>query len=143
VRLNLPVSRSRHGLLLATALLAGGAGMVSAAGLPALTDRAALRILTPVSGTEADGQFLLSWTGDPYPSYAVVVDHHLPEPGAAVPPGKNVVLVKATAVLLKLGPKSGGSPSARHHHTVVVVPLDAEGRRVGEQTAVVQVRSRP
>ena len=142
MRLNPLVSRSRHGLLLATALLAAGAGTVSATGLPALTERAPIRVLTPVSGATVEGQFLLSWTGQPFPSYAVVVDHHLPPPGAEVRAGKNVVLVEATAVQLTLGPKSGGSPSARNHHTVVVVPLDADGRRIGEQTAVVQLRTR-
>ena len=144
MRLKPPVSRSRHGVLLAIVLLAGAAGTVSAAGgMPALTDSGATRILSPDSGAEVGRDFLLSWTGPRAAAYAVVVDHALPAPGATATAGPNVILVRdATALRLTLGPRKGGSPSARRHHTVVVSPLDADGRRVGEQSAVVQVRSR-
>ena len=134
--------RPGQGVLLAAVLVAGAAGMVVAEGVPALTESPKVRVLTPSSGAEVGEQFLLSWTGSGFPSYAVVVDQALPRPGASARPGRNVVVVEANAVRLTLGPRSGGSPSARRHHTVVVVPLDEDGRRVGEQAAVVQVRSR-
>jgi hypothetical protein len=62
--------------------------------------------------------------------------------GDVVPPAKTVVTVPGEAVRLTLGRRSGGSPSARDQHVLAVVPLDAAGRRVGEQVAVVHVRSR-
>ena len=144
MRQHLPVSRARRGVLLAVALMAGAVGTVAAAGdVPALTESGATRILSPDSGAEVGRDFLLSWTGPRSAAYAVVIDQALPAPGAVATAGSNVILVRdATAVRLTLGPRKGGSPSARRHHTVVVVPLDADGRRVGERSAVVQVRSR-
>jgi hypothetical protein len=130
-------------VLLAIVLLAGGIGTVSAAGVPTMTQQGAVRILSPKSGADVGPGFLLSWTGESFPAYAVVVDRAVPAPGAVVAPSGSVLVVKdATALRLTLGPRSDGSPSARRQHTVVVVPLDAAGHRVGEQSAVVSVRSR-
>ena len=43
---------------------------------------------------------------------------------------------------LTLGPASKGSPSSRRFHTVSVVPLDSDGRRIGEDVATVHLRGR-
>ena len=67
-------------------------------------------------------------------------DARVPGPGQLVTPGDHVLTLTGQALRLTLGPLTGGSPSARHQHTVVVVPLDSAGRRRGEQVALVHVR---
>jgi hypothetical protein len=137
------LGRSRHGLLLASVLVTVGGALVASADVPRLTEDTGFRVLTPHDGDRVGRDFLLSWTGGGTDSFAVVVDDALPRPGDVVAAGKNVVTVPGDAVRLTLGARSGGSPSARDQHVLVVVPLDAQGRRIGEQTAVVHVRSRP
>ena len=136
------LGRSRHGLLLATVLVTAGGALVASADVPPLTEDKAFRVLTPHDGDRVGPDFLLSWTGGGAEAYAVIVDDALPRPGGAVVAGEHVVTVSGEAVQMTLGPRKGGSPSARDQHVLVVVPVDARGRRIGEQTAVVHVRAR-
>lgn len=139
--LTLPSRRGLGGLLLATALALATGTMALASGLPELKRDRALRVLTPQDGALVGADFLLSWQAGHPSRFAVVVDAALPSPGSRVQAGKNVLTLEGTALRLTLGPRSGGSPSARRHHVVVVVPLDEDGRRIGEQAAVVRVRT--
>lgn len=100
----------------------------------------AFEVVSPADGDRVGEDFLLSWTGSPTGTYAVVVDARVPGPGQLVTPGDHVLTLTGQALRLTLGPLTGGSPSARHQHTVVVVPLDSAGRRRGEQVALVHVR---
>lgn len=143
MRPTLPSRRGLGGLLLATVLALTAGTLALAAGGPELTRDRALRVLTPQDGSDVGADFLLSWSAGRPSRFAVVIDAALPAPGALVKPGENVLTLDGTALRLTLGPRSGGSPSARRHHEVVVVPLDQDGRRIGEQTAVVRVRTRP
>ena len=102
-------------------------------------------VVTPRDGAEVGAGFLVSWApgSDPAPGgYAVVVDEALPAPGHRLEPGPRTLLLTGTALRLHLGPASSGSPSARRFHTVQVVRLDDAGRRLGEDVAVVHVRTR-
>ena len=126
--------------VVAASLVAGAGGMALTADLAFVRD-GGLRVVAPQDGARVGEGFLLRWTGEDQGRYAVVVDAAVPRPGEVATPGDHVVLVTGTSVRLTLGPRHTGSPSARHHHDVVVVPLDAQGRRDGEAAAVVRVRA--
>ena len=126
--------------VVAASLVAGAGGMVVATDLELLRDRG-LRVLAPADGARVGEGFLLRWSGAAEGRYAVVVDAAVPRPGAGARAGDHLVLVTGTSVRLTLGPRHEGSPSARRHHEVAVVPLDHQGRRVGEAVAVVRVRA--
>lgn len=134
--------RARTGLV-GLAVVAGSApavGLALADGVQ-LTRDPGLTVLLPRDGAEVGAGFVLSWDpGAHRGGFAVVVDSSLPAPGRAVEPGPSVLLTSSTALRMELGARVGGSPSARHHHAIVVVPVDADGRRVGEDVAVVHVR---
>lgn len=130
-------------MLLAPVLVAAAVTAASAdAG--ALTADREFRVLTPADGDLVGDGFAVSWTpADGAASYAVVVDGRLARPGSVVRPGPTTLLLEERALSLTLGPREGGSPSARRFHTVSVLPLDEDGRRIGEQVALVHVRTRP
>jgi hypothetical protein len=133
---------------IALAALAVVVGAAPAVGLAiaddvALSRDADLEVVLPRDGAEVRPGFVLSWSpGRHRGSFAVVVDAALPRPGERVTPGPAVLVTSETALRLDLGPRVGGSPSARRHHEIVVVPLDDDGRRLGESIAVVHVRGR-
>lgn len=133
--------RPLRGPALIGALLAGSALLAVSSPTVSLRSDGAFAVVSPSDGATVGKDFLLSWTTAGTARYAVVVDHQVPRIGALVPAGKHVITVAERSVRLTLGPLKGGSPSAREHHRLVVVPVDAAGRRVGERTAVVHVRT--
>lgn len=139
--MRLPSYRPPAGVALGAVLALGAGAVLTVSGAPDLTRDAAFRVLTPRDGQHVGTSFLLTWTSPRMQPFAVVVDGAVPPPGAAVTAGRTVLTLDGNALRLTLGPHVGGSPSARRSHVVVVVPLDAAGRRLGEQTAVVHVRT--
>lgn len=127
---------------LAVAALLGTALAASAADHPRLTTARSFDVVAPRDGAKVGANFLLSWQEGGHASmrFAVLVDTTLPPALGAVVPGPTTLIVRGTAVRLTLGPRSGGSPSARHYHEIVVVPVDANDYRIGESAAVVHVR---
>jgi hypothetical protein len=131
------------------ALLLAGAPVLLGAALyawqqPSLTTDTGFRITAPSDSGTVRQDLVLAWTkARGASSYAVVVDVALPEPGAVAVPGDRVVTLPGRLLALHLGRATTGSPSARAMHTLTVVPLDAAGRRVGEDVASVRVRTRP
>lgn len=122
--------------LLATAVVA-----VTADGSSALRRDTVFEVLSPVDGAQVTADFELVWRpGLHTGSFAVVVDGAPPAAGERAVPGPAAVLTDGTRLALTLMPRTGGSPSARHWHEIVIVPVDDEGRRVGEQQAIVHVR---
>ena len=108
---------------------------------PPLTRSASFRVTSPADGTA--GATAIAWTAAPGASrYAVVVDAALPAPGARPEESARVLVVEGRAAQLSLGPARTGSPSVRDWHTVLVVPLDGAGRRLGEDVAVVHLKDR-
>ncbi len=132
-------ARSGRSLLLAVApLLLAAAVLVTQR--PALTTDTGFRVTAPLDGARVSGPVTLAWTSAAgASSYAVVVDTAPPVPGAAVHPGTQVVTLDGKTVRLVLGHARSGSASARRFHTVRVIPVDGEGRRRGEDVAVVHV----
>lgn len=110
---------------------------------PELTTDPAFRVTAPLSGTPVQQPVTLSWTAAPgASSYAVVIDHPVPAPGALVRAGDHVLLLSGRQLQLHLGSATQGSPSVRNVHEVVVVPLDREGKRRGEDVAWQRVHTR-
>ena len=109
---------------------------------PQLTHDRGLAMLAPRDGARVGDGFLLAWSPGRHSSqrFAVLVDTQPPAPGAAAVPGPSTLIVLGTAVRMTLGPRHGGSPSARHWHQIVVVPVDANDYRIGEHATVVHVR---
>ena len=139
----LPSGRAGTALLLAP-VLAGAVATAASADPEVLTADREHRVLTPADGELVGDGFRLAWTpAEGAASYAVVVDGRLPRPGSVVRAGSTTLLLEQTALTLTLGPRHGGSPSARRFHAVSVVPLDGDGRRIGERVALVHVRTRP
>lgn len=127
---------------LAVVMLAGTGLAAVTADRPQLTRDGSLVTLAPADGARVKDGFLLAWSAGAHKSmrFAVLIDHPAPRPSYGVQPGPNTLIVTGTAVRLTLGPREGGSPSARHWHEIVIVPLDANDYRVGEDAAVVHVR---
>lgn len=122
------------------------AALVTAASADAVDLRVdrQFRVLTPADGELVGDGFRVAWTPvDGAASYAVVVDGELARPGEVVQPGPTTLLLDERALSLTLGPRKGGSPSARRFHAVSVLPLDDDGRRIGEHVAGIHVRTRP
>ena len=132
-------ARGGRSLLLAVApLLLAAAVLVTQR--PALTTDVSFRVTAPAYGTRVSGPIGLAWTASAgASSYAVVVDKAPPVPGAVVRPGTQVVTLAGNTVTLVLGKARSGSPSVRRFHTVRVIPVDGEGRRRGEDVAVLHV----
>ena len=126
-------------------VVAAGAVAAGAAGSVSLQRDRDFTVTAPVDGASVGPGFLLSWAAGrhaPAGGFAVVVDEALPRPGEPARPGDHTMLLKDTALRLTLGPATTGSPSARNTHVVQVIRLDSAGRRLGEDVAVVHVRSR-
>jgi hypothetical protein len=123
-------------LVVAPALL--GAGLYAAQG-PDLTSATSFR----VTSAEGPGRLVdLAWTAAPgAASYAVVVDQAPPRPGSLVRPGPRILTLAGRSLRVELGPASTGSPSARTVHQVAILPLDGDGRRMGEDVAWLRVRT--
>lgn len=123
-----------------------GAAPVAAAALllsphAPLTRAAGFEVTSPADGADEARQTVVRWSAAPGAvRYAVVVDDAPPAPGAAAAPGERLVVVDGREVSVSLGAATSGSPSSRGFHTVVVVPLDGSGRRLGEDVAVVHLR---
>lgn len=107
-------------------------GWVGLAHGAAVARRPGFRVVAPSDGTQVTGSFLLVWQPGGYRQFAVTLDEALPRPGEKVRAGATTVITSLTALRLKLQPRSGGSPSARAWHRVVILPLDGGGRRAGE-----------
>lgn len=121
--------------VLAAALWVGGS--------PAMTHDRSFRVLTPEDGSTVGAGATVAWTAaDGAASYALVVDVAPPRPGAPVRPGTHVMTLTDRSMALTLGRATTGSPSARAVHRLTVVPVDAAGRRLGEDVATVTVRTR-
>ena len=127
---------------LAVALVTGTGIAAVAADHPRLTRDRGLAVLVPRDGARVDDGFLLAWTAGAHKSleFAVIVDATPPAPREAVVPGPATMLVRGTALRLTLGPRHGGSPSTRGWHEISIVPVDANGYRVGEDVTVVHLR---
>ena len=139
--------RGRDRLLPLAVALAVVAGVVAVAwGDPGLRRDRGFAVVSPRDGAEVGDGFQLTWAPGAVAApggYAVVVDEALPAPGRRLAAGPRTLLLPGTSLQLHLGPASSGSPSARRFHTVQVVRLDDAGRRLGEDVAVVHVRTRP
>ena len=110
---------------------------------PPLTRDAGFVVRQPVDGSEVGDRARVSWTAVRGATrYALVVDAAAPAPGRVATAGERVLLVAGQEAWLTLGPASKGSPSSRRFHTVSVVPLDSDGRRIGEDVATVHLRGR-
>lgn len=126
----------------------GGLLLLSGVTAMALSDQTLTRdrgfgIRVPGDGARIESGTLFSWTSQQNSStYAVLVDATIPRPGAFVAPTDRILTVTGTSVRLTLGRAKTGSPSARGFHTVTVLPLDGQGRRLGSSAAVVHVRER-
>jgi len=127
---------------LAVALVAGTGLAAVAADHPRLRRDSGLSVLVPHDGSRVHDNFLLAWSGGGHRSleFAVIVDAQPPRPRYIVVPGPATILVRGTALRLSLGPRTGGSPSTKHWHEISIVPVDANGYRVGEDVTVVHVR---
>jgi hypothetical protein len=127
---------------LAVAIVAGTGLAALAADRPHLTRDGGFGVVAPADGAKVGDGFLLAWTAGKHASqrFAVFVDAQAPRPGFAAVAGPNTLIVRGTALRLTLGPRAGGSPSARHWHQIVVVPLDDNDYRLGEDAVVVHVR---
>lgn len=129
-------------LPLAAGLVAGmGVAALVGPDVPLTRDRS-FAVTAPGDGAEVGGAFTLRWTGSGAAQYAVVVDAVPPAVGRRVEPGDRVLVLAGTSLRLSLGDATSGSPSARRHHRLTVVPLDGAGRRSGEAVATVSVRGR-
>ena len=134
-------ARRSGALLLAVAPLVLGTAVVTASGAD-LTRDTAFTVTAPLDGTRVSGPVTVAWTAARgASSYAVVVDRPLPHPGGRVSPGPQVLVLTGRQLSLELGAARSGSPSARTANTVSVLPLDSDGRRAGEDVAVVHVRA--
>lgn len=124
------------------ALLVAATGVAAVLGpdVPLTRDRSFV-VTAPSDGAEVGDGFVLSWSGTGAPQYAVVVDVTPPAVGRSVVAGERVLVLSGTSLRLSLGDAHSGSPSARRHHRLTVVPLDAAGRRVSEAVATVSVRA--
>ena len=127
---------------LAVAIVAGTGLAALAADRPHLTQASGFRVIAPRDGAKVGSGFLLAWNPGTHTSmrFAISVDSTPPRPGYAAIPGPATMLVQGSAVRLSLGARSGGSPSARHWHEIVIVPIDANNYRQGEAALVVHVR---
>lgn len=131
-------------LLVAAALVVGVGLAASAATSPAFTRDRDFAVTLPADGSSVRNPFLLAWAPGARPAaggYAVVIDAATPPPGGVVRAGPRTVLVRDSALQLTLGAATTGSPSARGVHVISVVRLDEQGRRDGEDVAVVHVRA--
>lgn len=109
---------------------------------PQLTVDRSFRVTSPEARPTSGRVIDLAWTASRGAvSYAVVVDQAPPPPGAVVRPGPRVLTLTGRTLRLELGPATSGSPSARDVHQLVVLPLDGEGRRTGEDVASLRVRT--
>ena len=127
---------------LAVAIVAGTGLAALAADRPHLTRDGGLEVLAPADGTKVRSGFLLAWAAGKHTSlrFGVYVDAQPPRPGGVAVAGAHTLIVRGTALRLTLGAREGGSPSARHWHQIVVVPLDENDYRMGEDATVVHVR---
>ena len=125
---------------LAVVLAASGSAALAASGAPMQREKSFV-VSAPRDGALIHADALFSWVPvRDAASYAVLVDASIPSEGAVVMASDRVVTVATTSVRLTLGPATSGSPSARDFHSVVVLPLDDQGRRLGRAAAVVHVR---
>lgn len=109
---------------------------------PPLTRHTGFAVRAPADGSATARQAVVRWSAAPGAArYAVVVDAAPPAPGATATASAHVVLVDGRQVALSLGDATKGSPSSRGFHTLLVVPLDSGDRRLGEDVAVVHLRS--
>ena len=132
-------------LTVLAAVVATAGAAVGLSGPASLVRDRRFAVTTPLDGASVGDGFLLAWAAGrhaPAGGYAVVVDQPLPRPGERARPGDHTMMLSATALRLTLGPATTGSPSARNVHVVQVIRLDRSGRRLGEDVAVVHVRSR-
>lgn len=112
-------------------------------GRPAMTHERSFRVLVPEDGSRVGSSVTVAWTARRgAASYALVVDVAPPRPGHPVRPGPHVMTLDGRSLALTLGPATTGSPSARAVHRLTVLPVDAAGRRLGEDVATVTVRGR-
>jgi hypothetical protein len=135
-------ARARRALPLLLLVVAGTAVAAVAGPDVPLSDDASFAVTAPADGAAVGDGFRLAWTSAGTDRYAVVVDDAVPAPGSRVEAGERVLLLTGTSLRLTLGDATTGSPSARAAHSITVVPLDAAGRRSGEDVAVVHVRGR-
>jgi hypothetical protein len=130
----------RTAVLGATLVVAAVTGL-AVSGTPLRRDRD-FTVSTPRDGAAIGSDALFTWAPTRgATTYAVVVDAGLPAQGQVVSPSERVMTVSGTSVRLTLGRARTGSPSSRGFHTVTVLPLDEQGRRLGRDAAVVHVRN--
>ncbi len=106
-----------------------------------------IRFTEPVEGDFASAPLLVKWTGRPAKttSWALFVDRAPIRPGQSiddleVQERQNLFLSDGQELVLDLvTPRRVAVVSRRDHHRLVVVPLDAKGRRVGEEAASVEL----
>ena len=109
----------------------------------------ALQITAPLDGELVSEPLLVEWSMKPRPSsvkgYLVFVDR------APQPPGKTIEHFKidnrsniydateSSVEIPALEQKTDGPSSRRNQHRIVVIPLDGQGRRIGENSAHVEI----
>lgn len=132
-----------RGLPVAAVLaIAAGESAIGAAHGASVTRDRSFAFTSPADGASVPANFVLSWHRlDGQTRYAILIDETPPPPGTVITSTPTRLIANGiTALGLSLAPRQGGSPSLRHWHTVTIVPLNAQGRRVGEQSATVHVR---
>jgi hypothetical protein len=106
-----------------------------------------IRFIEPVEGDFASSPLLVKWTGGPTKtrSWALFVDRAPIRPGTSiddleVQERENLFLSDGQELTLDLvPPRAVAVASRRDRHRLVLVPLDAKGRRVGEEAASVEL----
>jgi hypothetical protein len=132
------------GVLAAVSVLAAaGVVVAGAGGHHDLIGDPGLRVTSPADGALVGQGFALRWDVGSHPgSFAVLVDGVPPRPGHVVEPGASTVISPYAQLRVTLGARTGGSPDADRAHEITIVPVDSHDRRIGEDVAVVHVRTR-
>ena len=106
-----------------------------------------LTITTPSSNAQVALPLLVRWhvKNIPASSYAVYIDATPMGPGQGIDDRaqdkSQLILTTAGQVILdKLPTKPGVDAAERNQHEIVVVALDASGRRIGEEAAYIDVQ---
>lgn len=140
--------RRRLALLLAVAVMCGTLAACSMSGL-VFRDDATISVDAPANNGTVGLPVRVTWhlkAGSPPPaSWAVLMDRTPPGPGAKLPENRSGIVVtgQTSTSFDYLSPNTGGTREERNRHSVVVIMLDAQGRRMGELSgfAEFEVRS--
>ena len=106
-----------------------------------------LRFVEPLEGDFASAPLLVRWKGTPrkVAKWAVFLDRAPIKPGTSiedleVQERQNLWITKEQELTIDfVPPRSTSVESRRDRHLLVVIPLDADGERIGEHAASVEL----